>query len=341
MKNITYLLLSVLIFSACTNSQNQKFVSLSGKLENNTDSVIQISNREKILKKIKINNDGRFNDTLIISEAGIFNFALSENKNAPIYLKNGFIVSLEGNADNLFETIKFSGKGSSNSNFIVDQIKESRKMGDPQKILDLELAEFQSKISELKSNFDVILNSHQDLDSVLSTNIKVQNNQLFSYLETAYAKNQLMGKGKPSPKFENYIDYQGGTKSLSSFEGKYVYIDVWATWCGPCIQQIPFMKEIENHYKNKNIVFVGMSTDESNRSGGSWEAAEKKWRDFVKEKNLVGVQLWAGQDFSFQQAYEINAIPRFILIDPKGKIVLADAPRPSDPALKDLLDSLL
>jgi len=94
-------------------------------------------------------------------------------------------------------------------------------------------------------------------------------------------------------------------------------------------------------YKDKNIVFVGISSDESTRSGGSWESAEKKWRDFVKENSLGDVQLWAGKDFSFQEAYQINGIPRFILIDPKGNIVDADAPRPSDPILKELLDSVL
>lgn len=68
--------------------------------------------------------------------------------------------------------------------------------------------------------------------------------------------------------------------------------------------------------------------------------AEKKWRDFVKEKSLTGVQLWSGKDFSFQQKYQINAIPRFILVDPNGNIVDANAPRPSEPRLKDLFTSL-
>ena len=71
------------------------------------------------------------------------------------------------------------------------------------------------------------------------------------------------------------------------------------------------------------------------------EAAEKKWRAFVKKKNMTGVQLWSGQDFSFQQAYQINSIPRFILIDPTGKIVNADAARPSSPKLSEQLDALL
>ena len=104
---------------------------------------------------------------------------------------------------------------------------------------------------------------------------------------------------------------------------------------------VQFKLVVQEHlYHKKNIEFVSISTDESRRSGGSWDAAEKKWRDFVKEKQLSGVQLWAGQDISFQQAYQISGIPRFILIDPQGNIVDANAPRPSDPRLKELLSSL-
>jgi thiol-disulfide isomerase/thioredoxin len=119
-----------------------------------------------------------------------------------------------------------------------------------------------------------------------------------------------------------------------------MYIDMCASWCGPCIQQIPFLNSLEKEYHRKNIAFVSISTDESRRSGGSWDAAENKWRKFVKDKQLTGTQLWAGQDNAFQQAYQINSIPRFILIDPEGNIVNANAPRPSEPRLKELFTSL-
>ena len=55
---------------------------------------------------------------------------------------------------------------------------------------------------------------------------------------------------------------------------------------------------------------------------------------------MSGYQLWSGKDYSFQQAYQITGIPRFILIDPAGNIVTADAPRPSNPKLIELFDSL-
>ena len=55
---------------------------------------------------------------------------------------------------------------------------------------------------------------------------------------------------------------------------------------------------------------------------------------------MSGVQLWAGEDISFQEAYQISGIPRFILIDPAGNIVDANAPRPSEPRLKELFTEL-
>jgi len=341
MKNYKIIIFSIFLITACSKKHPSDYLTLSGKIENNKDSLIRIVGREGLVKEIKFNKDGSFKDTLKVPQSAIYSFTTESNKNAPIFLKNGFDITIKGDYSDFFETFKFSGEGSQNSNFIIAQIKKSRDLGNPQDILNLEKTAYIKKLDELKSTYDSILNSYQNLDSTLYANIKVQNKQLIKYFEETYSKNQVFGQGKPSPKFENYIDFKGGSKSLDSFKGKYVYIDVWATWCGPCIQQIPFLKEMKKLYKDKNIVFVGISSDESTRSGGSWESAEKKWRDFVKENSLGDVQLWAGKDFSFQEAYQINGIPRFILIDPKGNIVDADAPRPSDPILKELLDSVL
>ena len=119
---------------------------------------------------------------------------------------------------------------------------------------------------------------------------------------------------------------------MSDFRGKYVYIDVWATWCGPCKAEIPYLVEVEKKYHDKNIVFVSLSVDNLKN--------ESKWEAFVKEKNLGGVQLITDKewDTEFVQKFQIKGIPRFILIDPQGMIVASDAPRPSDPKLIELFD---
>tara|TARA_B100000809_G_scaffold90661_1_gene89211 strand:+ start:11199 stop:12224 length:1026 start_codon:yes stop_codon:yes gene_type:complete len=339
MKKVCTLLLGLLIMSACSQEQPKNYMTLSGQLENNKDTILTIANKKEVIKKININTAGAFKDTLKIETGGIYTIQTGNNR-AAIYLKNGFNITLKGDTENLMKSLKFSGKGSDNSNFIIAQIEKSQSIGNPQLILDLEEALFKKKVDQLKFEYDSILTSYNNLDSTLYNSILEQNNQLVTYFNNTYSKNKVMERGILSPKFENYMDVKGGEKSLDSFKGKYVYIDVWATWCGPCIQQIPYLQTLEKEYHNKNIEFVSISTDESRRSGGSWEAAEKKWRGFIKKRNMTGVQLWSGQDYSFQQAYQINSIPRFILIDPEGKIIDANAPRPSDPGLKSLFTSL-
>jgi thiol-disulfide isomerase/thioredoxin len=339
MKKVCTLLLGLLIMSACSQEQPKNYMTLSGQLENNKDTILTIASKKEVIKQININTAGAFKDTLKIETGAIYTIQTGNNR-AAIYLKNGFNITLKGDAENLMKSLKFSGEGSDNSNFIIAQIEKSQSIGNPQLILDLEEALFKKKVDQLKFEYDSILTSYNNLDSTLYNSIHEQNNQLVTYFNNTYSKNKVMGKGILSPKFENYMDVKGGKKSLDSFKGKYVYIDVWATWCRPCIQQIPYLQTLEKEYHNKNIEFVSISTDESRRSGGSWEAAEKKWRGFIKKKNMTGVQLWSGQDYSFQQAYQINSIPRFILIDPEGKIVDANAARPSDPALKSLFTSL-
>jgi thiol-disulfide isomerase/thioredoxin len=340
MKKIPILLIAFIAVASCTNKNSKEYLSFSGKLKNNTDSIITISLQKGPLKTITIKTDGTFKDTLKVEKGALYTFATSQNKKAPIYLKNGFDLKLIGDSEEFMTSFVFSGKGADNSNFIIAQIKENQRLGNPALILELEEDAFKEKIETIKKRYDSILKSYENIDSSLVAMADQQTTQMTNYFNSTYTSNTALAKGTPSPKFENYTDFKGGKKSLDSFKGKYVYIDIWATWCGPCIQQIPFLNTLEKEYHKKNIAFVSISTDESRRSGGSWEAAENKWKNFVKAKQLTGTQLWAGQDYDFQQAYQINSIPRFILIDPQGNIVDANAPRPSDPRLKEIFTSL-
>lgn len=153
-------------------------------------------------------------------------------------------------------------------------------------------------------------------------------------IEDYYSKLKLIQVGEPSPKFEGYENFAGGTTSLNNLKGKYIYIDVWATWCGPCLAQIPALKEMEKAYHGKNIQFVSISVDKPKDY--------EKWKLMIKEKELGGVQLLADKNFDseFIKDYVIKGIPKFILLDPEAKIVTSNAPRPSDEKLKELFDSL-
>ena len=138
----------------------------------------------------------------------------------------------------------------------------------------------------------------------------------------------------PSPEFKKYINYKGGKSSLKDFRGSYVFIDVWATWCGPCKYEMPFIGKVEKQFHDKNIKFVSISVDRLKD--------ETKWRNMIKAQGLSGIQLLADKEIasSFIAGYYIQAIPRFIILDKEGKIVNSDAPRPSEPELTELLNSL-
>lgn len=151
-----------------------------------------------------------------------------------------------------------------------------------------------------------------------------------------YTKLKAVEAGNASPKFVDYENHAGGKTSLEDLKGKYVYIDVWATWCGPCLAEIPALKETEEAYHGKNIEFVSISVDRPD--------AYDKWKQMVVDKELGGgVQLLADNNFDsdFIKDYVIQGIPKFILLDTEGNIVNANAPRPSDPKLKEVLNSLL
>ena len=149
-----------------------------------------------------------------------------------------------------------------------------------------------------------------------------------------YNQIKTLLKGNPSPKFVDYENHNGGATSLDDLKGKYVYIDVWATWCAPCIAEIPHMKKVEKEFKGRAIQFVSISADQPE--------AYDKWKQMVTDKELVGIQLLADNNFNseFIKNYLITGIPRFILIDPNGNIVESKAPRPSDPKLIKLFNDL-
>lgn len=129
-----------------------------------------------------------------------------------------------------------------------------------------------------------------------------------------------MKKGQASPAFR-FADIDGKEVGLQDFAGKYVMIDVWATWCPPCRAEIPALKKLEQQFKDKNIVFVSISCDQ--------KIAD--WEKMVREDGLGGIQLHNGGDEEFMNAYRIRSIPRFILLDREGNIISANMTRPSNP----------
>ncbi|MEM6800317.1 MAG: TlpA disulfide reductase family protein [Bacteroidota bacterium] len=162
-----------------------------------------------------------------------------------------------------------------------------------------------------------------------------KNEKYVKEINKLYQEALALAKGKPAPSF-TYLDTEGKEVSLESFRGKYVYIDVWATWCGPCLAEMPALKEIEEAYhENEEIVFLGVSIDQ--------QAAKDKWLKMIADKGIGGVQLLADKDWksSIVKDYLIEGIPKYVLVDKEGNILDREAPRPSNPELKEILEDLV
>lgn len=144
---------------------------------------------------------------------------------------------------------------------------------------------------------------------------------------------EMKGKcraGSPSPDFKA-TDVDGKLYTLSNFKGKYVYIDIWATWCGPCRKQGPYLSELEHKFKDDDICFISLSCD-SNRNF---------WEKTVRSGEVGGIQLILEPGCSFMDDYSVGNIPRFILLDKEGRIINPKMGLPSDPQTAEFIAKLL
>ena len=167
----------------------------------------------------------------------------------------------------------------------------------------------------------------QELENIYYTYVKDET--MLADYKAKHDKWNLSMPGKPSPEI-SAVDINGKSWTLADFRGKYIYIDMWATWCAPCRREMPYLKALEEKFHDAQIVFLGLSTDSD----------KAKWEAMVKEGGLTGVQLYLGSQSSFQKAYQIDGSPRFILIDKEGKIVNNNMSRPSEDSTAATLEAL-
>ena len=135
-----------------------------------------------------------------------------------------------------------------------------------------------------------------------------------------------LGRGKPAPDFFTTA-LNKDTFSLKNFQGRYVVIDVWATWCGPCRVQSPSFELLAEQYTSPLVAFVALSIDDN-----KWA-----WQNEASEKSLRVLQLHTNDKDVFGRAYGIEYIPRYILLNPDGKIINAQMPEPGNPLFEEIL----
>jgi thiol-disulfide isomerase/thioredoxin len=150
-------------------------------------------------------------------------------------------------------------------------------------------------------------------------------------IEDKYNARLKTQKGAISPPFA-YEDPNGKTITQEDLKGKLVYIDLWATWCRPCLREIPYFDTLQEAFKDRDITFVSICQNDT----------KERWQKAIISKNLKGLQLYAeGDGGQFYEDYQVTGIPRYIILDAEGKIIDSDAKRPSDKRLVEELQELL
>ncbi|MCY7349911.1 MAG: TlpA family protein disulfide reductase [Cytophagaceae bacterium] len=142
--------------------------------------------------------------------------------------------------------------------------------------------------------------------------------------EPVVAKKEAKAK-EPGPNVFFFSDQQGQPVTLDAFRGKVVYLDVWASWCGPCRAEFPFSKQLHERLtdkQKKQVVFLYLSIDDT----------EAAWKAALEKLQLPGEQGWSkgGWGSKVVQYFGIQSIPRYVLIDKTGKVADVNAKRPSN-----------
>lgn len=179
-----------------------------------------------------------------------------------------------------------------------------------------EVITFESNYPEAKRLFD---------------RLKIENNTC-TYIPalSVYLNDMIrLNPGNPAPNFI-CTDIQGKKYALSDFAGRPIYIDFWATWCGPCRQETPHLENlIESMNGVSNMAFISISLDDN----------KDKWKQMVQSEQMKGIQLIVDGNFDsgVAKAYQVKSIPHYVIIDSNGKIVQNNAKRPSSGIREELL----
>lgn len=154
-----------------------------------------------------------------------------------------------------------------------------------------------------------------------------------SIIERVVGLKRKMAAGQPAMDFA-FTTLEGKSMKLSNLKGKVVYLDFWASWCGPCLRELPFAKKVKEHFKDKEVVFLNVSIDEDMNA----------WKNAVEKHSIGGIHTCepGGWQAPAAKLYGVQGVPSYYLIDKQGKFAAETSPRPSETeALIKQIEALL
>ncbi|MDO7876133.1 redoxin family protein [Hymenobacter sp. ASUV-10] len=151
----------------------------------------------------------------------------------------------------------------------------------------------------------------------------LRDSTLARQVRATYAKRLLLANGQPAPGI-SVRDAGGKPVSLADYRGKVVYLDFWASWCRPCLAEVPAGETLKKQFEGKDVVFLYVSIDDE----------EANWKKALANHPLTSpnsVHGWAkGWEDPAPVAYQVTGIPAYFLIGRDGKLISNNAPRPSE-----------
>lgn len=331
----TYIFILSLFLTGCF-SDNSDYVILRGTIINApTDTIFIYDNYDNYSKSILLDEKNNFEDTLNISAAE-YHLQIAD-KATNLFLKKGDNLEITLDYYQFDETIRAKGIGQKINNFLFKRIiLREKHIYNNKAFFEKDSAIFNH---DLNTFFDKEIHTLErlHLDSSIFAKEKEAINMTkksISYFYLDMQEIKQLEKLKTAPQFSLNDQFENRV-SLIDLRGKLVFIDVWATWCTPCIKEIPAFKSLQKKYENKDIYFVSISIDNLENIN--------EWKKIIKEENMTGIQLILdnGWKSSFKTDYAISSIPRFILIDKTGKFIDVNAPRPSEKGVHELIDKYL
>jgi peroxiredoxin len=154
----------------------------------------------------------------------------------------------------------------------------------------------------------------EELDSILTVfDPKIAESEFVKVIKDRADELRATAVGASAPDF-SLPDMNGAALSLSSFKGKYVLIDFWASWCQPCMMELPNVLEQYAAFKDKGFEIIGISLDRQ----------EEPWRAAIADNKMTWPQAWdlaQGRQGEVADLYGVTSIPHMVLVDKEGKII--------------------